>query len=154
MKPSQGTEMLQRASEAPRAARKRGSRPSCGAETRAGGPCSAHATMPDGRCPHHTTTVSDKTKQTWRQRGNAASRRARMPVTFTPADFASEDGARKMLEEAANLVRAGKMPVSVANAVSKLAATALKAAELRHAEALAEVERRLRERGGSPRRQP
>jgi len=124
----------------------------CGAPTVRGGVCTAAGNMADGRCPHHTTTVSEKLKKAWRQRGHAASMRARMPATFTPADFASEEGARKVLEETANLVREGKLPVSVANAVSKIAGVAARLGELRLEEKLNELERQLAERGGAQRR--
>jgi hypothetical protein len=99
--------------------------------------------MLDGKCPHHTTTVSEATKTSWRRRGHAASMRARLPVEFTPAAFDSEQSARRVLEETADLVRAGKMPTSVANAVSKLAGVAIRATELDVLRRLASLEKRL-----------
>jgi len=123
----------------------------CGAPTIRGGVCTAPGTFPDHRCPHHTTTVSEKTRRGWRQRGLAAQQRAKMPTTFTAADFSTEEGARKILEETTNLVRQGKMPTSVANVVSKLAGTALKLAELKLVKRLGDLERQLAERGGKPR---
>jgi hypothetical protein len=72
--------------------------------------------------------------------------RARMPTTFTPASFESEKSARRVLEETADLVRQGKMPTSVANAVSKIAGVAARLGELRLAAKLAELEERLGEK--------
>jgi len=56
-----------------------------------------------------------------------------------------------VLEEASDLVRSGKLPVSVANAVAKLAGTALKASEVALGRRLAEVEREIRQRAKTPR---
>ena len=71
--------------------------------------------------------------------------RSRMPVTFTPADLTTADSARALVEETINLARAGKLPTSTANAVSKLVAVGLRAAELKLAERIAEIERLLAE---------
>jgi hypothetical protein len=70
--------------------------------------------------------------------------RARMPVTFSPADLTSADAARKIVEDTLDLVRRGKMPTSVANVVQKLVAVGLKANETKLAERIAALEERLR----------
>jgi hypothetical protein len=74
-----------------------------------------------------------------------AQKEARFPQ-YTKANFASAEGARAALEEAADLVRAGKMPVSIANSVSRLAGVALKASEVALGKRLADLERELKER--------
>jgi hypothetical protein len=140
------------APEAPRPQEAPNGHPRCGAPTVRRGICTAPGTMPDGRCPHHSVTISEAQKRSWRQRGQKASMRARLPIEFAPADFSTEEGARRALEQAADLVRAGQMPTSVANALAKIAGVALKASELRLAAQVAEIERQLREQGAVPRR--
>jgi hypothetical protein len=62
------------------------------------------------------------------------------------ADYGNVDTARQVLEETSDLVRAGKLSVSVANAVAKLASVGLKASEVALGKRLGDVERELRDR--------
>ena len=113
--------------------------------------CRGLATVDGTHCPMHSPKISDEVRTAWRQRGRMAQKEAKFPH-FTKADFSSAEGARAALEEAADLVRAGKMPVSVANAVSKLAGTALKASEVALAKRLAEIEAAVKEQAKQKRR--
>lgn len=121
----------------------RAARTTCSGTTRAGKPCPAPATN-GAWCYWHDPNVSDEVKRAARQRGRAAMVKARTPVSFTKADFSSEESARRVLEEAADLVRQGRLPVSVANAVTKMVAAAAKLGELKLAARLHELEERLR----------
>jgi hypothetical protein len=137
---STGGEIRDRARKGTKSAVNDG-RARCGEPTKDGSPCRGLATIA-GKCPMHSPKVSEAEKKAWRQRGRMVQRAARFPQ-FTKADFASAEGARAALEEAAVLVRAGKMPVSIVNVVAKIAGTALRASEVALGKRLAEVEREL-----------
>jgi hypothetical protein len=108
----------------------------CGAPTVRGGICTAPGTMPDRRCPHHSTTVSAKTKRTWQERGRKNAMKSRGPISLTAADLSSAGKARALVEETLDLVRRGRMPTSVGNVVYKLVSVGLKANEQKLAEQL------------------
>jgi len=123
----------------------------CAGTTTAGKPCPAQATT-GSYCYWHNPAIPDAEKNAARSRGHRAAKQARLPLKFTKANFSTEEGVRGVLEEAADLVRAGRLPVSIANVVAKLAKTGMQAAELKLAEQIREMERRLKESGGSSRR--
>jgi hypothetical protein len=141
---SQGGEILGRARKAAESAPKAATRVRCAATKKDGSPCAGLATV-GKHCPLHSPRWSEAEKQIWRKRGNLALQQQRRG-DFTKADFSSADGARAALEEAADLVRAGKMTVSVANAVSKLAGVALKVSEVALGKRLGEIEREIKDR--------
>jgi hypothetical protein len=116
----------------------------CAGTTTEGKPCPAAATT-GTYCYWHNPEIPEAEKNAARSRGQRAAQQARLPLEFTKADYSSEEGARKVLEEASDLVRQGKLPVSVANALAKLAGVALKASELRLAAQINALEARLRE---------
>jgi NAD(P)-dependent dehydrogenase (short-subunit alcohol dehydrogenase family) len=122
----------------------------CAGTTRDGKPCPAQA-QTGAYCYWHNPEISEAEKNAARARGHRAAKQARLPLKFTKADYTSADGARKVLEEASDLVRSGKLPVSVANAVAKLAGIALKASEVALGKRLAEVEREIKARAKHPR---
>jgi hypothetical protein len=116
----------------------------CGAPTIRGGICTAPGTMADHHCPHHSTTVSAKTKRAWQERGRKNAMKSRGPISVTAADLSSADKARALVEETLDLVRRGRMPTSIANVVQKLVSVGLKANEQRLAERIAALEERLK----------
>ena len=117
----------------------------CAGTTTAGEPCPAQATT-GSYCYWHNPEISEAEKNAARARGHRLAKQARMPLKFTTADYSTADGARQVLEEASDLVRSGKLPVSVANAVARLAGTALKASEVALGKRLADVEKELKTR--------
>ena len=138
---------------APAPRRKRNAdRARCGAPRVRGGSCTATGTMPDGRCPHHSTTVSEKTKTGWRQLGQRNSRLSRAPQAFTAANFTDPATTQRLLEEVTDALLRGKIAVSTAKAVSSLAGAAARLTELRAAEELTDLQQQLAERGGVRRR--
>jgi hypothetical protein len=96
-------------------------------------------------CYFHDPAIPEWKKKAARARGHRAAKQARLPLKSVKADYSSADGARQVLEEASDLVRSGKLSVSVANAVAKLAGTALKASEVAIAKKIADIERTIRE---------
>jgi hypothetical protein len=129
---------------APRSEKARAARNGrCAGTTRHGKPCPAQA-QTGSYCYWHNPEISEAEKNAARARGHRAAKQARLPLKFTKADYSSEEGARQVLEEASDLVRSGKLPVSVANALAKLAGTALKASEVALGKRLAALESELR----------
>lgn len=114
----------------------------CHGTTKAGKPCPATGTV-GGYCYWHSPTISEAAKQAARVRGHKNAAKARLPLKFTPADFATEAGARKVLEETADFVRSGKIPNSTAQTIAKLAGVAARLGELRAAEEIAKLQREL-----------
>jgi hypothetical protein len=142
---SKEREETRRESDVAPAARKR-VRARCGAPTIRGGVCTAPPTMPDGRCPHHSSTVSEKTRQAWRDRGRRHSMLGRKPVVFPKANYADPDGVQRLLESVTDALLAGKLPTSTAKAVSSLAGAAAKLTDIKLAEKIAEIERQIAEK--------
>jgi hypothetical protein len=114
----------------------------CLGTTRAGKPCPATGTV-DGYCYWHSPKISEAAKNAARERGRRNGAKARLPLKFTPADFATEAGARKVLEETADFVRSGKIPNSTAQTIAKLAGVAARLAEMKAAEEIARLEREI-----------
>jgi hypothetical protein len=123
----------------------------CSATTRKGKPCPSRATV-GAYCYWHSPDVTEAEKTAARRRGWAGAKRARMPLKFTPADFATEEGCRSMLEEAANLLRSGRLGVGACNALAKLAAVGLKASEIKIAGEIRALQAQMNESSGSSRR--
>ena len=119
----------------------------CRGTTKAGKPCPAAGTIAasDGKryCFFHDPDRSEAEKNAARVRGRKNAARARLPLRFTPADFATEAGARKVLEETADFVRSGKIPNSTAQTIAKLAGVAARLAEMKAAEEIARLEREI-----------
>src|SRR5262245_24401263 len=138
-----GREMSARESAGARSARNA----LCAGTTKAGRPCPGAGTVeaPDGKryCYFHAPNISEAAKEAARERGRKHAAKARLPLKFTPAKFGDAEQTEKMLNEAADLVRAGKLPVSVANALTKIASAAAKLAEIRASEEIARLEREI-----------
>ena len=115
----------------------------CGAPTKLGGICTAPATMRDGRCPHHSSTVSERTRRAWRDRGRRNALLGRKPIAFPKADFSDAERLQKLLEAVTDAVLAGKLPTSTAKAVSSLFANAAKLPGLRLEEQIVEAEQHI-----------
>lgn len=124
----------------------------CGATTKRGVTCPAPGSMPDARCPQHSTSVSEAQKTAWRKRGHKSLMQSREPVRFLAADLSSETSARALVEETINFARAGKIATSTANAVAKLVAVGLRASELKLAAQVAAMEKSMKEQGVGRRR--
>ncbi len=119
------------------------SRARCTAKKTDGSPCRGIATVGE-HCPIHSPQWSEAEKNVWRKRGRIAQQKAAL-ATFPPCDFASEEGCRRALELAGDAVLKGRLPTSSANALAKLAAVGLKAAELGVARRLASIEQTLKD---------
>jgi hypothetical protein len=78
-------------------------------------------------------------------------RKARQPVAFPKADFASPERVQALLEAVTDALLKGKLPVSTAKAVSSLAGAAAKLSDIRMAERIAEVEEQIAEKTGQRR---
>jgi hypothetical protein len=106
----------------------------CQGEKLDGSPCRATPAA-DGFCTTHTSRYSAEDRRVWRSRGRLEQSKRLLAdklakASDLPADFASDDGVRKYLEQTANRVAEGRLLPSQAAAIKGLIDSAIRLAEL------------------------
>jgi hypothetical protein len=114
-------------------------RPRCPGTTRDGRPCGAPPLV-NGSCLAHSGMDPAQLKA-WQKLGGKAAHAG--PVWIPPADFSNADAVREWLQAIADAIVRRELAPSVARSVGALASVGLRASEMRLAEQVGRLARRL-----------